>query len=47
MSHRDDDNDQPDDIDKVEEELAEPGYGEHEEAAQEAEWAEDAKEGGV
>ena len=41
----DDDNDRPDEIDQAEK-LEEPGFGEHEEAAQDAEYAEDAKEGG-
>jgi hypothetical protein len=35
----------PDDIDRTEE-LEETGFGEHEEEAQEAEWEEDAEEGG-
>ncbi len=47
MSDRDDDRDKPDDIDRVEEELAEPGFGEGDDAAQKEEWAEDAREGGV
>ena len=41
-THRDDDPDRPDEID----EAVEPGFGEQEEAAQEAEWEEDAEEGG-
>jgi hypothetical protein len=44
-THRDDDPDRPDEIDQVEE-LEDPGFGEQDEAAQEAEWSEDAKEGG-
>jgi hypothetical protein len=42
---RDDDRDRPDEIDQVEE-AREPGFGEHDEAAQDAEYAEDAREGG-
>jgi len=37
--------DQPDEIDRVPE-IDQPGFGEHDEQAQEAEWAEDAQEGG-
>ncbi len=40
-----DDENRPDEIDQAEE-LGEPGFGEHDEAAQDAEYAEDAREGG-
>ena len=42
-THRDDDDDRPDEID----EAVEPEFGEHDEAEQETEWSEDAREGGV
>lgn len=42
----DDDPDRPDEIDQVEK-LEEPGFGEQDDAAQEAEWEEDAAEGGA
>ncbi len=38
-------NDGPDDIDKVDQ-LGEAEFGEHDEAAQDAEYVEDAREGG-
>ena len=41
----DDDDDRPDEIDQAEE-LDQPGFGEHDDAAQDAEFAEDAREGG-
>ncbi len=42
---RDDDRDLSDEIDRAAE-TGEPEFGEHDEAAQEAEWSEDAEEGG-
>ena len=43
---RDDDRDRPDEIDEAPE--APPAeFGEHDDVAQESEWAEDAKEGGA
>lgn len=44
-THKDDDSDRPDEADEAAE-APEPGFGEHEDAAQEAEWSEDAREGG-
>ena len=41
----DDDPDRPDEIDQAEE-IGQPGFGEQDEAAQDAEYAEDAREGG-
>ena len=38
--------DRPDEIDQAEE-IGQPGFGEHDEAAQDAEYAEDEKEGGA
>ena len=41
----DDDEDRPDEMDEAVEQ-PDPGFGEHDDAAQEQEWAEDAREGG-
>ena len=38
--------DRPDEIDQAEQ-IDQPGFGEHDEAAQDAEYAEDEKEGGA
>jgi hypothetical protein len=45
-TQRDDDRDRPDEIDQVEE-ARESDFGERDDDAQQAEWSEDAREGGV
>lgn len=45
-THRDDDPDRPDEIDQAAEKPP-AEFGEHEDQAQEAEWEEDAREGGT
>ena len=45
METQHDDDDRPDEID-VAEEIDQPGFGEHDDAAQDAEYAEDAREDG-